>query len=27
MFRRLWPRPIAAMIAATYSLGYLANRV
>lgn len=27
MFRRLWPRPIAALIAAAYSLGYLANRV
>lgn len=27
MFRRLWPRPIAALIAAVYSLGYLANRV
>jgi len=27
MFKRLWPRPIAASIAAVYSLGYLANRV
>jgi glycosyltransferase involved in cell wall biosynthesis len=27
MFRRLWPPPVAALIAAVYSLGYLANRV
>ena len=27
MFKRLWPRPIATLIAAVYSLGYLANRV
>jgi len=27
MFKRLWPRSIATLIAAVYSLGYLANRV
>jgi glycosyltransferase involved in cell wall biosynthesis len=27
MFRRFWPRPIASLIAAAYSLGYRANRV
>lgn len=26
MFRRFWPRPVAAMIAAAYSIGYLSNR-
>jgi len=27
MFRRFWPKPVAALIAAVYSLGYLSNRI
>jgi glycosyltransferase involved in cell wall biosynthesis len=27
MFRQFWPRPVAALVAAVYSIGYAANRV
>jgi hypothetical protein len=27
MFERLWPKPIAALIAAVYSVGYISNKV